>query len=105
MRLDLEGAGPAIADVDDPGVFARALQNSLAARRQTLQMHTRGLVGAMLAPHHAEDAQLGERGLASAQKLFDLVVLLERESVLPEGLRRKGRSQRGGHGRNFYCRI
>src|SRR5260370_21515555 len=105
MRLDLESAGPAIADVDDPRVFARPLQNAVAARRQTLQMHARGLVGAVLAPHHAEDAQFGERGLASAQKLLDLVVLLERESVLPEGFRRKGGSQRGGHERNFYCRI
>ncbi len=62
VRLDLEGAGPAVADVDDAGVLARPLHHAAAARRQALQMHARRLVGAVLAPHHAEDAQLGELG-------------------------------------------
>ena len=64
VRLDLEGAGPAVANVDDAGVLARPLQHELAARGQALQVHARRLVGAVLAPHHAEDAEFGERGLA-----------------------------------------
>ena len=57
VRLDLERAGPAVADVDDAGVLARPLHHQLAARGQPLQMHARRFVGAVLAPHHAEDAQ------------------------------------------------
>src|ERR1700690_421097 len=68
-------------------------------------MNARRFIGAVLAPHHAEDAEFGDRGLAVAEKLLDLLVFLGREAVLPENLRRKGRSQRGGHGRSFYCRI
>ena len=105
VRFDLESAGPAVADVDDAGVLARALQHALAARGQALQMHARRFVGAVLAPHHAEDAEFGEGGLASAEKLLDLFVLVGRKAVLPEDLRRKGRGQRGGHGKSFYCRI
>ena len=41
VRLDLEGASPSVADVDDAGVFTRALHDAAAARRQTLQMHAR----------------------------------------------------------------
>ncbi len=77
VRLDLEGAGPAIADIDDAGILARALQHQLAARGQPLQMHARRFVGAVLAPHHAEDAEFGEGGLASAQQRFDFFVFVE----------------------------
>ncbi len=69
VRFDLERAGPAVADVDDAGVLSRALQDELAARGQPLQVHARGFVGAVLAPHHAEDAEFGQGGLASAEKL------------------------------------
>ncbi len=105
MRLDLEGAGPAVADVDDAGVLARPLQHALAARGQALQVHARRFVGAVLAPHHAEDAEFGERGLAPAEQLLDLLVFVGREAVLPEGFRGKGRGQGSGHGKSFYCRI
>ena len=86
VRFDLEGAGPAVADVDDARVLARPLHHQPAARRQPLQMHARGFVGAVLAPHHAEDAQFGDGGLASAQQLFDLLVFVGREAVLPDDL-------------------
>src|SRR5207253_9435425 len=83
VRLDLEGAGPAVADVDDAGVFSRPLHYAPAAGGQTLHVHARGLVGAVLAPHHAEDAQFGERGFASAKQLLDLLICLGSEAVLP----------------------
>jgi hypothetical protein len=42
----------------------------------------------MLAPHHAEDAQFGNSGLASAQQLLDLLVFVGSEAVLPDDLGR-----------------
>ena len=56
MRFDLEGASPAVADVDDAGVLTGPLYHQLAARRQPFQMHARGLIGTMLAPHDRENA-------------------------------------------------
>ena len=68
VRFDLEGAGPAVADVDDAGVFARPLDDAAADRclgGQALEVDAGGLVGAVLAPHHAVDAQFGEEGRAA----------------------------------------
>ena len=105
VRLDFESAGPAVADIDDAGILAGPLQHALAARGQPLQMHARRFVGAVLAPHHAENAEFGESRFAAAEKLLDFFVLVRSKAVLPEGLRRKSRGQRGGHGRSLYCRI
>src|ERR1700693_4695251 len=99
MRLDFESAGPAITDVDNAGVLTRPLQHTAAACGQAFQVHARGFVGAVLAPHHAEDAKLGKRWLASAEKLLDLFVLIEREAMLPEGFRSKCKCRGRGHGR------
>src|ERR1022692_2477626 len=41
VRFDLESTGPAVADVDDAGIFARSLQDTLAARGQALQVDAR----------------------------------------------------------------
>src|SRR5258708_22530344 len=68
-------------------------------------MNPRRLVGAVLAPHHAEDAEFGDRWLAAAEELLDFLILIRREAVLSEGLRRNGRGQGGGHEKSFYCRI
>ena len=105
MRLDLEGARPPVPNIDDPGVLSRPLQHALAPRRQPLQMHARRLVGAVLTPHHAEDAQFGEGWFPTTEKLFDLLVFVRRKSVLPDGFQRESRSQKSGHWRNYYCRI
>ena len=83
VRLDLEGAGPAVADVDDAGVLARPLHYAAAVRWQAPQVNARRLVGAMLAVHHAEDAELGQAGLA-AQRLQDAFVLLGRDAVVAQ---------------------
>src|SRR5579864_1400435 len=56
VRFDFKGAGPPIPDVDNAGVLTRSLYHPRAARWQTLEMNARGLVRAMLAPHHAENA-------------------------------------------------
>ena len=65
VRFNLEGRDEAVADVHDTGVFSGALHDQLAARRQALQVHLARFVGTMLAPHHAEDAQLGDVRLAA----------------------------------------
>src|SRR5262249_35831268 len=98
VRFDLEGASPSVANVDDAGVFSGALQDAFAARRQPLQVNTRRFVGAVFAPHHAEDAQFSERGFAAAEKLLDLLVFVERKAMLPDGFRGKSRGQRSRHG-------
>jgi hypothetical protein len=69
VRLDLEGGAPTVAHVHDSGVLAGRDDDALARRRQTLQMHARRLVRAVLRPHHGEDAKLHVRGLAPQQFL------------------------------------
>ena len=72
VGLDLEGDRPAVADVDDAGVFLARLDEDppeSAGRppllgREPLQERPRVLVGAVLRPHDREDAQLGQRRVA-----------------------------------------
>src|SRR5215469_11825011 len=81
MRLDLKGTRPAIPNIDDARVLSRSLNDAAAACGQALEMNARRLVGAVLAPHHAEDSEFGERWLA-AKKLQDLLVFVWRDSVI-----------------------
>ena len=85
VRLDLEDRREAVADVDGAGVLAGSLQHALAGRRQRLQVDARALVAAVLGPHHREDAELGERRLAS-ERLDDALVLVGGEAVLRDEL-------------------
>ena len=64
VALHLEHGRLAVANVDDACILARALDHLRALGRQLLQPHPRGFVGAMLGPHHREDAELGQRRLA-----------------------------------------
>src|SRR6266498_4275258 len=96
MRFDLERAGPALTDIDDAGILARSLHHQLAARRQTLQVHARRFVRAVLAPHHAEDTEFGPRGFASAQQMLDFLEFVSREPVLPDRLGCNDRYSGGG---------
>ncbi len=84
VRFDLEHRRQAVADVDGAGVFARALQHAAARCRQRPQVDARALVAAVLGPHHREDAELGEVGLA-AHQLADAVVLVGGDAVAVEG--------------------
>src|SRR6185295_1120884 len=59
------------------------LKNGRPFRRQAPQVHARAFVAAVLAPHHAEDADFGKVRLA-LEDLDDLVVFAFRESVLAE---------------------
>ncbi len=70
VRFDLEGGDEAAADVHNAGVFARTLHDELAARGQALEVHLARLVGAMLAPHHGENSELGDIGLSAEDLLY-----------------------------------
>ncbi len=81
VRFHLECGGQAVADIDDARVFARPLQHLRCAGRQPAQMYFARLVGAVLAPHHAEDAQLGEVRVTT-ENFLDARVLFGRKAVL-----------------------
>ena len=85
VRFDLEGDDVAAADIDDAGVLAGPCTTQLAARGQLLQVDARALVGAVLAPHHGEDAEFGVGGLA-AQDIDHLLILAGRELMLGDDL-------------------
>src|SRR5829696_3229230 len=70
VGFDLESGAPAVADVDDSGVFARWNDDALARRGQPPQMDARRFIRAVLRPHDGEDAKLDEGRLAP-QKLYD----------------------------------
>ena len=84
VRLDLEHRRQAVADVDGAGVLSRPLQHAAAGGRQRLQVDARALVAAVLGPHHREDAELGQVGLA-AHQLADAFVLVGGDAVTFEG--------------------
>src|SRR5208282_16923 len=80
VRLDFERGDEAIADVYDPRVFARTLHDEFAACRQAFQVHFARFVGAVLAPHHTENAELGDVGIA-AQDLLNARVFVTCDAV------------------------
>src|SRR5205085_320730 len=60
VALDLEDDYFAVADIDDPGILARAADDARPRRRQGLQPYLRGFIRAVLAPHRRKDAELGQ---------------------------------------------
>ena len=58
MGLDLERDGLALAEVDDAGILARPLENSLAGGRQPPEQWRRVLVAAVLGPEQRENSEL-----------------------------------------------
>ena len=89
MRLDLEGDGPAAADVDDAGVLTHADEEVLPhgvgrARAELLgKVLLGGLVGAVLGPHDGVHGQLGVGGSASEDVADALVFVLFEAEFLP----------------------
>src|SRR5690606_38340518 len=80
VALHLEGDGPALTDVDDPGVLAdpdeEALTHPVAHLLADLpQVHLGALVGAVLAPHDGVHGEPAARG-AAAEDLTDRLVLV-----------------------------
>ena len=87
VAFHFEGDRPAIADIDHAGVFLAGLDENVRTRRgKFFQLATRVFVGAMLAPHHRKDSQLGEIRFAS-QNFFDLLEFFRGETVFRHQLR------------------
>ena len=89
VALHLEHDGEPVADIDDAGILARALDHPGRLGRQRAQMDLRGFVRAVLVPHRREDAELGEARRA-ADQLEDALVLVRLEAVLGDQFRRDG---------------
>src|SRR5207247_1647978 len=68
-------------------------------------MNPRRFVGAVLAPHHAENSQLSERWLPSAEQRFDSVVFVGRQPVVAQDFGSNTKGRRSGHVGKIYCRI
>src|SRR5260370_36527665 len=86
VRFDFESGDEAVADVHDAGVFARALHDELAARWEALQVNFARFVRAVLAPHHAENAQFGNVRVAP-KDLLNARIFLARYAVFGGDLR------------------
>jgi len=89
VALDLEGDGPALADVDDAGVLTHAHHEVLAhlvadLLAELAQVHLARLVRAVLAPHDRVHGELAARG-ATAEQGLDRLVLV---SFQPQRLER-----------------
>ena len=94
VRFHFEGDGPAVADIDDAGVFADAGQHAGAhlvggGFAEVTQVDLGRLVRAVLAPHHRVHRQLGVGGSA-AKDLADPLVLVVFETQLSKRLRLVG---------------
>jgi hypothetical protein len=81
VAFHLEHDGVAVAEIHDAGVLPRPLDHLRALGRQLAEPHAGGFVGAVLAPHDREDAELGERG-RPAQDLEQSLVLIGLQPVL-----------------------
>jgi hypothetical protein len=76
VRLDLERHGRPLAEVEHARVFARALQDAVAAGGQALEEPCRVLVPAVLGPEQREDCELEvvRRSLEQLPDAIELVV-------------------------------
>jgi hypothetical protein len=74
VALDLEGDGLPLAEVDDAGVLARALEDARGVGREPLQQERGVLVAAVLGPEQGEDGEL-EVVRLSLEQLADTVEL------------------------------
>ena len=101
VRLHLEDRGEPVTDVDYAGVLAGPLDDARPLGRQAPQMHAAGLVRAVLAPHHAEHAELGVRRVATQRATACGELALRQLVLRDEGGRDCGvvRETRRGHGR------
>ena len=94
VALHLEDGAVAVAEIDDAGVLARPLDHLRAGGRQLLQPEAARFVGAVLRPHHREDAEFQERRLAT-DDAEQAVVLVALETVGGDHLGRDLDSVRG----------
>ena len=97
VALDLERHRPAVADIDDARVFFAGFdQNVWPGGGKFFQLAPRILVGAVLAPHHRENAELGEIRLAP-ENLFDALEFVRHQTVFRDELGCDGGIGSGRH--------
>ena len=90
VGLDLEDDGEAAADVDDAGVLgAGGHEHAGRVAGEEAEERPGVLVGAVLAPQRAEEAEL-EAVRLPVEPVDDALILLGAEGNLPEGLRVDG---------------
>jgi hypothetical protein len=82
VRLALERHREAVTEIEDAGVLAGPLQDTLSRRRQPLQERRRVLVAAVLRPEEREDGEL-EVVRITPQELLDPVGLPVGETESP----------------------
>ena len=87
VALHLEHGRLSVAEIDDAGILAWPLDDLRARGGELPQPHPRGFVGAVLRPHHREDAELGERRLAPEHG-EQQPVLIGAEAMFGDQLRR-----------------
>src|ERR1019366_5433225 len=88
-----------VADVDHAGVLAGALDDAWPLGGQAPEVHAARFVRAVLAPHDAEDTELGVRGHPPERALARRVLVF-RELVLARQLR--GNGGVGGEARGLH---
>ena len=83
-----------VADVDNASILARPLNDLRSLGRELAQMAARGFVGAVLRPHHREDAELHlvRRPPQPVEEDGELVGL----DALRSGISRRLRNEEGG---------
>lgn len=106
VRFDLEGDGPAVADVDDACVLADTGEHARAhllggGLPEVAQVHLGGLVGAVLTPHHRVHREFRIGG-APAQDVANPLVLVVLETEFAVGL---GLIGGGGCPLNGICLV
>ena len=80
VAFHLEDDGIAVADVDDAGILARALDDLRPLGGHGLEPLLGRLVGTVLVPHGRADAEFGDGGLA-AQQFHEALVFIRLEAV------------------------
>ena len=69
MRFNLESRTPTVTNVDDAGILSGRDDDALASSWQPSQMNPGRFVGAVLRPHHREDAKLNQGWLPVHERL------------------------------------
>ena len=68
VALDAQCREPSVAEVDDAGVLAGSDDHPRCLGGKTTEMGPRGLVGAMLGPHHRVHGELGGSRVAAGAR-------------------------------------
>ena len=85
VALHLEHDRLAVADIDDAGVLARALDHPGGLGRQALEMDARRFVRAVLVPHRRENPELGKARHAPDQ-FQDALILVRLQPMAGDEL-------------------